>query len=244
MSRKTKILAFILMFVLVLAIFVNNASGSNDNDNDTDIREATVNVDNLILRSGPGTEFDPVGTLSKGQDIYIYADLNGWYLAQDPVTSKVGCVKSEYITFKDGNEPSPGPTDTETNIEPDDEITTLLELENALRRSKGVAELKYNEELARVAYDKAKDMVEKNYFSHQAVSYGSPFEMMKCYGIAFTKAAENIAGNQTVEGAFYAWTGSDSHKANIVNGDYTDTGIGIYQSPVYGKIIVQMFIKQ
>lgn len=142
--------------------------------------------------------------------------------------------------------PSPSPTtgDQETNTGLDEEIEILLELENELRSSQGLEELKFNADLSKVAYDKAKDMVEKNYFSHQAVSYGSPFEMMKCYGIVFTKAAENIAGNQTIEGAFYAWTSSDSHKANILNADYTDTGIGIYQSPVYGKIIVQMFIKQ
>lgn len=243
MSKKTKTLAFILMFVLVLAIFVNNASGSNDNEN-TNIREATVNVDNLTLRSGPGTEFDAVGTLTKNQDINVYADLDGWYIVQDPVTQKVGCVKAEYITFKDSASPSPTTGDQETNTGLDEEIEILLELENELRSSQGLEELKFNADLSKVAYDKAKDMVEKNYFSHQAVSYGSPFEMMKCYGIVFTKAAENIAGNQTIEGAFYAWTSSDSHKANILNADYTDTGIGIYQSPVYGKIIVQMFIKQ
>ena len=117
-----------------------------------------------------------------------------------------------------------------------------MDLVNELRQANGLPELRYNAELSKVAYDKAKDMVEKNYFSHHAVSYGSPFEMMKCYGIVFTKAAENIAGNQTVEGAFYAWTSSNDHKANILNEEYTDTGIGIYQSPVYGKIVVQMFI--
>ena len=94
-----------------------------------------------------------------------------------------------------------------------------------------------------VATKIARDMVTNNYFSHQSPSYGTPFEMMKAYGLAFTAAAENIAGNQTVDGAFYAWMNSDSHKANITNGDFTKTGIGVYTSPIYGKIIVQLFMK-
>lgn len=243
MSKKSKTLAFILMFVLVLTVFVNTSSGSNDEEN-FDVRNGVVAVDGLSLRSGPGTEFEVVGTLQKNQDVTIYADLDGWYIIQDPVTNKVGCVKAEYITI-DGNTNEDGDgNDTETNTGVDIETETLLDMVNELRASNGLSELDYSAELAKVAYDKAKDMVERNYFSHQAVSYGSPFEMMKCYGIVFTKAAENIAGNQTIEGAFYAWTSSDSHKANILNEDYTHTGIGIYQSPVYGKVIVQMFIKQ
>ena len=87
-------------------------------------------------------------------------------------------------------------------------------------------------------------MVENNYFSHQSEIYGSPFEMMRAYGISFTAAAENIAGNQTIDGAFYAWMNSEGHKKNIMNGNYTETGIGIYTSPIYGKIIVQMFIRR
>ena len=37
---------------------------------------------------------------------------------------------------------------------------------------------------------------------------------------------------------------SEGHKKNIMNGNYTETGIGIYTSPIYGKIIVQMFIRR
>ena len=243
MSIKTKLLAFLIMFVVVLTVFVNYSSGSNDEEN-LDVQNGIVTVDSLSLRCGPGTEFDVVGSLQKNQDVVVYASLDGWYIIQDPVTNKVGCVKAEYITFENSPQETGDNGDTETTIGLDYEAEVLLDLVNELRQANGLPELRYNAELSKVAYDKAKDMVEKNYFSHHAVSYGSPFEMMKCYGIVFTKAAENIAGNQTVEGAFYAWTSSNDHKANILNEEYTDTGIGIYQSPVYGKIVVQMFIKQ
>lgn len=124
-----------------------------------------------------------------------------------------------------------------------DDAQRLLSMVNNVRQESGSEKLEYSEELSKVAYDKARDMVTNNYFSHQSPSYGTPFEMMKAYGLAFTAAAENIAGNQTVDGAFYAWMNSDSHKANITNGDFTKTGIGVYTSPIYGKIIVQLFMK-
>jgi uncharacterized protein YkwD len=65
---------------------------------------------------------------------------------------------------------------------------------------------------------------------------------MRQFGISFKTAGENIAGNSTEEGATKAWMNSEGHRKNILNGNFNYTGIGIYQSPKYGKILVQMFI--
>ena len=51
-------------------------------------------------------------------------------------------------------------------------------------------------ELARVARMKSQDMAKKNYFSHTSPTYGSPFDMMKQFGISFRTAGENIASGQ------------------------------------------------
>ena len=64
---------------------------------------------------------------------------------------------------------------------------------------------------------------------------------MRAEGVVFTVAGENISGNQTIDGAFYSMMSSDANKDNILNNEYTTTGIGIYTSPVYGKVIVQLF---
>jgi len=96
----------------------------------------------------------------------------------------------------------------------------------------------------RVARTKANDMVQNNYFSHYSPTYGSPFDMMRQFGIAFRAAAENIAGNSTIQGAVSAWMKSSGHKANIMNASYNYTGIGIARSNKYGYIFVQMFIKK
>lgn len=120
----------------------------------------------------------------------------------------------------------------------------MLDLVNKARSDAGVAALKADGELMKVARLKAQDMVDKGYFSHQSPTYGSPFDMMRQFGISFKSAGENIAGNKTVEGAFNAWMNSEGHRKNILNGNYDYTGIGIVSSPTYGKMFVQMFIKK
>ena len=94
----------------------------------------------------------------------------------------------------------------------------------------------------KVARDKAMDMVNNNYFSHNSPTYGSPFDMMRAYGVSFNTAGENIAGNSTIEGAVKAWMNSDGHRKNILNSAYNYTGIGMVKSPKYGYVFVQQFI--
>ena len=84
-------------------------------------------------------------------------------------------------------------------------------------------------------------MVQNNYFSHHSEVLGSPFEMLKSCGLVFDKAAENLAGNTTAEGAFYSWMNTEAQKANILSENYARTGIGVYNSPIYGQVFVQLF---
>lgn len=122
------------------------------------------------------------------------------------------------------------------------EEQTLLDLVNKARADAGAGPLQFDAELMKVTKLKAKDMVDNNYFSHQSPSYGSPFDMMRQYGISFKSAGENIAGNRTVEGAFKAWINSEGHKKNILNSGFNYTGIAVVDSPKYGKMLVQQFI--
>lgn len=117
----------------------------------------------------------------------------------------------------------------------------MLNLVNAERQKQGLQPLQANLELTKVARVKAKDMIDNNYFSHQSPTYGSPFDMMKQFGISYRTAGENLAGNQTVEKAHNALMNSDGHRANILNANYTEVGIGIVAGGPYGKMFVQMF---
>ncbi len=58
----------------------------------------TVSASTLNVRSGPGTSFDKVATLSSGAPVEIIEELDEWYHIQaDPVT---GYVSKEYITVE------------------------------------------------------------------------------------------------------------------------------------------------
>ena len=62
------------------------------------------------------------------------------------------------------------------------------------------------------------------------------------YGYSYSSLAENLAGNSTNTGAVNAWMNSEGHRANILSNNYNYTGIGVVNSPKYGKILTQMFI--
>ncbi len=136
----------------------------------------------------------------------------------------------------------PGPTGTVPSADVSAEEQQMLNLVNKARADAGLQPLQFDPQLQKVARLKAQDMVDKRYFSHQSPTYGSPFDMMRQFGISFRTAGENIAGNPSVEGAFNAWMKSEGHRKNILNGNFNYTGIGIVSSPTYGKIFVQMFI--
>ena len=106
----------------------------------------------------------------------------------------------------------------------------------------GLSALKIDDEVQNVARVKAQDMVDNNFFAHNSPTYGTPFQMIKSFGISYKAAGENIAGNSTNQGAVNAWMNSEGHRANILSNNYNYTGIAVVKSPKYGKVYVQMFI--
>lgn len=105
--------------------------------------------------------------------------------------------------------------------------TQVLNLVNKHRRENGLKELTLNSNLSNVAQIKANDMKSNNYFSHTSPTYGSPFDMIKQFGISYKTAGENIAkGQKTPEAVVNAWMNSEGHRANILNSNYTQMGLG------------------
>ncbi|MFC0469314.1 CAP domain-containing protein [Halalkalibacter kiskunsagensis] len=117
----------------------------------------------------------------------------------------------------------------------------MIDLVNQERAERGLSPLTINMELTEVARVKAQDMIDNNYFAHQSPTYGSPFDMLSQFGVEYQTAGENLAGNQTVEAAHQALMNSDGHRANILNANYQEVGIGIIEGGPYGKMFVQLF---
>ena len=116
----------------------------------------------------------------------------------------------------------------------------VVSLVNDIRAKNGLKELAYNWELSRVARYKSQDMHDNRYFAHNSPTYGTPFQMIKNFGITFRSAGENIAKGQTSPQAVVnAWMSSSGHRANILNSSYTQIGIGYVAD---GNYWTQMFI--
>lgn len=123
-----------------------------------------------------------------------------------------------------------------------EEEEETLKLINEYRKQNGLNELKPISKLQEIAKLKADDIVENEYFSHISQNLGTPFEMLQDNGIDYTKAGENLAGNTKPEGAVKAWINSPSHNENLLKSEYEYTGLSVIDSPVYGKVFVQLFI--
>lgn len=118
----------------------------------------------------------------------------------------------------------------------------VVALTNEERVKNGLAPLEIDEALSKVARDKSFDMQTNNYFDHQSPVYGSPFDMMRAYGIQYTSAGENIArGQQTPQEVVNAWMNSPGHRENILNSDYTHIGVGYVEQ---GHYWTQQFIRK
>lgn len=106
----------------------------------------------------------------------------------------------------------------------------VVRLVNIERQKAGLAPLKASSQLSNVARMKSKDMADNNYFSHTSPTYGSPFDMMKQFGISYRTAGENIAkGYLSPASVMNGWMNSSGHRANILNGSFGTIGVGAYK---------------
>lgn len=200
-----------------------------------------------------GTSYNVITTVNKNEYIRVFAGVGEWYIVQTD-SDYVGAVSRKYVraiypsssgssNSGTGGSSSSGNTSSSTetsNMNSDEK--EVFDLINKQRTNNGLAALKNDSEVQRVARIKAQDMVDNNYFSHTSPTYGSPFDMLKSFKISYKTAGENIAGNSSNSSAVTAWMNSSGHKANILSSNFNYTGIGVVSSPKYGKMYVQLFI--
>ena len=118
----------------------------------------------------------------------------------------------------------------------------VVRLVNAERAKRGLPPLTHDWQLSRVARYKSEDMRDKGYFAHNSPTYGTPFQMMKSFGIGYKSAGENIAkGYRTPSAVVNGWMNSQGHRANILNSSFTHIGVGFVSEGYYWT---QMFISK
>lgn len=134
-------------------------------------------------------------------------------------------------------------TTTTTSGVTADEVKAF-QLLNADRAANGLPALKLNTSLVKLAENYAQDMINRKYFSHYNPEGQSPFDRMQQAGISYRAAGENLAINTSVTAAEKAFMNSAGHRANILNPNYTEVGVGVRTSSSGSVYVVQEFIKK
>lgn len=121
----------------------------------------------------------------------------------------------------------------------------LIELTNGEREDLGINPLRENLQLDKAALLKAKDMLDKDYFSHQSPVGVTPWYWFQEAGYNYVIAGENLGiGFLDSEEIHQAWKNSPSHKANLLNSNFQDIGIAVLKGDFEGNettVVVQLF---
>ncbi|BAZ41251.1 hypothetical protein NIES4101_72130 [Calothrix sp. NIES-4101] len=121
--------------------------------------------------------------------------------------------------------PAPTTSTTTTN----NFIQQVLDLTNKERIQGGLQPLRLNQKLNQSAQNHSEDMARQDYFSHTGANGSSAGDRATSAGYKFSCFGENIAaGYITPEEVVQAWMSSPGHRANIMNANYQEMGLGYY----------------
>jgi uncharacterized protein YkwD len=122
----------------------------------------------------------------------------------------------------------------------------LVTLTNRARASAGLKALKVDSTLRSVARWRSKDMIDRNYFSHDIPGYGKVWDKLNAIGYCYNVAGENIGWNNypddlATSAIQQAFMDSAGHRANILGKAWDVIGIGAYKGPTGKKMWTVLF---
>lgn len=121
----------------------------------------------------------------------------------------------------------------------------VLSLVNSVRAENGLSALSWAEDVANVARAHSSDMITRGFFSHTNPDGLSPFDRLRNNGISYRTAAENIAyGQRSASEVMNSWMNSSGHRANILNKNVTEIGVGAVKAQNGTIYWTQMFISR
>jgi len=133
-----------------------------------------------------------------------------------------------------------------SNIIPFDSRGIITET-NKTRVSNNLNPLNSNARLDLAASEKLSDMINGSYFAHTSPQGVTPWFWIEKNGYDYSHAGENLAlGFFNADDTVSAWMKSPSHRANIINSNYTDIGVATGKATINGAsqiLIVQVFGK-
>ena len=122
----------------------------------------------------------------------------------------------------------------------------LVTLTNRARANAGLRALKVDSTLTSVARWRSKDMITRDYFSHDIPGYGKVWDKLAAIHYCYNLGGENIGWNNypddlataAIQSAFMA---SPDHKANILGKAWDVIGIGAYKGADGRKMWTVLF---
>lgn len=121
----------------------------------------------------------------------------------------------------------------------------IVDLTNDERSDGSLGTLRRSSVLDQAATLKAQDMATHEYFAHYSPDGVSPWYWFGAVSYNFVHAGENLAVHFTDSGdVVEAWMESPTHRANIMNGNYTEIGVGTAEGTYEGYptvFVVQLF---
>ena len=139
----------------------------------------------------------------------------------------------------------PDPAATQANTlasgSPVSKQQQLYNLVNQEREGLGLSPLRLDSELSKVALGHSRDMAENDFFSHESARSGGIGERLGKAEITFAKAAENIALAPTIPDINRILFDSPPHRANLLEPDFTEIGIGVAEGEDGSLIVTQVF---
>ncbi|MFI5941468.1 CAP domain-containing protein [Streptomyces uncialis] len=139
-----------------------------------------------------------------------------------------------------GADPEPAPRDPAPEASPRESapratpsrtagaVTEVAALVNTERNANGCKDITTDARLNRAAEGHSRDMAERDYFDHTSPDGRGVGDRVTAAGYEWSAVGENIAmGQPTAVAVVEAWLDSPGHRANILNCEYTQMGLGV-----------------
>jgi uncharacterized protein YkwD len=125
----------------------------------------------------------------------------------------------------------------------DNSISGMLRRHNEARVGAGAAALSENSLLNQIAQDQAEHMADISDLTHTDADGGLVTDRADAAGYVWVLIGENVGYASSGQTVFSLWMDSPGHKANILNTDFTEIGLGkassglsTYWCAVYGDL--------
>ncbi len=115
-------------------------------------------------------------------------------------------------------------------------ISDLVSDTNKQRQIANLKPLALSDKLNQAAFLKAKDMFNNQYWAHTSPAGVTPWKWLTDVGYDYGAAGENLAKNfNDADSTVAAWMASPTHRANILNSQYSQVGFAVADGVLSGQ---------